>query len=234
MASVDIRKADGSGKQGAAELPEEIFGVQVNVPVMHRVVRAQQAAGRAGTHDTKTRAEVRGGGRKPWRQKGTGRARQGSNRAPQWTGGGVVFGPHPRDYSLRVNKKEKQLALRSALSDRRAGGDIVVLDGLPVEREDTRPRLTRQAAKVLARLGLADRKVLLVVEGVETDAILGFRNLELVHVLTFDQLNTYDVLYSDVVVFTRGSLDAFLGRQAGDAAEDEEDELVLEKPEATK
>jgi large subunit ribosomal protein L4 len=234
MASVDVRKADGSGHAGSAELPDDVFGVRVNVPVMHRVVRAQQAAARSGTHDTKTRAEVRGGGKKPWRQKGTGRARHGSTRAPQWTGGGVVFGPHPRDYTLRVNKKEKQLALRSALSDRRAGGNIVVLDALPLEREDTKPRLTRQATKLLAGLELSDSKVLLVVEGLETDAILGFRNLPLVHVLTFDQLNTYDVLYSDVVVFTRGSLDAFLGRQAGDVAEDDEDELVLEKPEATK
>jgi large subunit ribosomal protein L4 len=246
MASVDVRKSDGSGKAGKAELPEEIFGVRVNVPVMHRVVRAQEAAARAGTHDTKTRAEVRGGGKKPWRQKGTGRARQGSTRAPQWTGGGVVFGPHPRDYTLRVNKKEKQLALRSALSDRRAGGNVVVVDGIPVEREDPRPRLTRQATKLLAGLDLTDRKVLLVVEGVETEAILGFRNLERVHVINFDQLNTYDVLYSDVVVFTRGSLDAFLGRQAGSAEapaggsgaaaadSDDEDELVLETPEATK
>jgi large subunit ribosomal protein L4 len=241
MASVDVRKADGGGTAGKVELPDEVFGVQVNVPVMHRVVRAQEAAARAGTHDTKTRAEVRGGGKKPWRQKGTGRARQGSIRAPQWTGGGVVFGPHPRDYSLRVNKKEKQLALRSALSDRRADGNVVVLDGLPVERDDPKPRLTRQATKLLAGLDLADRKVLLVVEGIEFDAILAFRNLERVHVLNFDQLNTYDVLYSDVVVFTRGSLDAFLGRQdagangtAEDAGDDDEDELVLEKPEATK
>jgi large subunit ribosomal protein L4 len=241
MASVDVRKADGGGRAGKAELPDEVFGVQVNIPVMHRVVRAQEAAARAGTHDTKTRAEVRGGGKKPWRQKGTGRARQGSTRAPQWTGGGVVFGPHPRDYTIRVNKKEKQLALRSALSDRRAEGNVVVVDGLPIEREDPKPRLTRQATKLLAGLDLADRKVLLVVEGIEDDAILAFRNLERVHVLNFDQLNTYDVLYSDVVVFTRGSLDAFLGRQATgangaaeDAGDDDEDELVLEKPEATK
>ena len=136
MAKVDVLKAGGK-KAGSVELPEEIFGVQVNVPVMHRVVRAQLAAARAGTHSTKTRAEVRGGGKKPWRQKGTGRARQGSIRAPQWRGGGVVFGPTPRDHSMRVNKKEKVLALRSALTDRHAGGNLVVLDGLDFDTPRT-------------------------------------------------------------------------------------------------
>jgi large subunit ribosomal protein L4 len=201
-------------------LPDEIFGVQVNVAVMHRVVRAQLAAARAGTHDTKTRSEVRGGGKKPWRQKGTGRARQGSIRAPQWTGGGVVFGPQPRDHSLRVNKKEKALALRSALTDRLAGGNLRVLDALDFDA----PR-TRRAAEVLDALELTGRKVLLVVDGLEEAAIKSFRNLVGVHLLTFDQLNTYDVLASDVVLFTRDSLDAFLGRTR-DSHED--DELVLE------
>jgi large subunit ribosomal protein L4 len=153
MAKVDVLNAGGK-KAGSVDLPDEVFGVQVNVPVMHRVVRAQLAAGRAGTHSTKTRSEVRGGGAKPWRQKGTGRARQGSRRAPQWTGGGVVFGPTPRDHSLRVNKKEKVLALRSALTDRRAGGNLVVVDGLDFDAPKT-----ARAVELLDTLGLAGRKL---------------------------------------------------------------------------
>ena len=223
MATVDVLDAAGK-KAGSVELPDEVFGVQVNVPVMHRVVRAQLAAARAGTHSTKTRSEVRGGGKKPWRQKGTGRARQGSIRAPQWTGGGVVFGPKPRDHSLRVNRKEKALALRSALSDRRAGGNVVVLDALDFDA----PR-TRQAVELLDALDLAGRKLLLVVDGLEEAAIKSFRNLPTVHLLTFDQLNTYDVLASDAVVFTRDSLDGFLGRST--AGKGEEQELVLEEGE---
>jgi large subunit ribosomal protein L4 len=225
MAKVDVLNAKGK-KAGSVELPEEIFGVQVNVPVMHRVVRAQLAAARAGTHSTKTRAEVRGGGRKPWRQKGTGRARQGSIRSPQWRGGGVVFGPTPRDHSLRVNKKEKVLALRSALTDRRAGGNLVVLDGLDFEEPKT-----ARAVELLDTVGLGGRKLLFVVDGLEEAAIKSFRNLPAVHLITFDQLNTYDVLNSDTVVFTRDSLDAFLGRSAtADQAADEE--LVLEEGDA--
>ena len=220
MATIDVRSASGGGKSGSVELPDEVFGVQINVPVMHRVVRAQLAAARAGTHSTKTRAEVRGGGKKPWRQKGTGRARQGSIRAPQWTGGGVVFGPTPRDHSLRVNKKEKVLALRSALTDRRAGDNLVVLDSLDFDEPKT-----RRAVELIEALDLAGRKLLFVVDGLEEAAIKSLRNLQTVHIVTFDQLNTYDVLASDVVVFTRESLDAFLGRAA---TPDADDELVLE------
>jgi large subunit ribosomal protein L4 len=223
MAKVDVLNAGGK-KAGSVDLPDEVFGVQVNVPVMHRVVRAQLAAARAGTHSTKTRAEVRGGGAKPWRQKGTGRARQGSRRAPQWTGGGVVFGPTPRDHSLRVNKKEKVLALRSALTDRRAGGNLVVVDGLDFDAPKT-----ARAVELLDTLGLADRKLLFVVDGLEEAAIKSFRNLPAVHLITFDQLNTYDVLASDAVVFTRDSLDAFLGRST--AVGRDEEELVLEEGE---
>jgi len=220
MATIDVRSASGGGKSGSVELPDEVFGVQINVPVMHRVVRAQLAAARAGTHSTKTRAEVRGGGKKPWRQKGTGRARQGSIRAPQWTGGGVVFGPTPRDHSLRVNKKEKVLALRSALTDRRAGDNLVVLDSL----DFAQPKTSR-AVELIEALDLAGRKLLFVVDGLEEAAIKSLRNLQTVHIVTFDQLNTYDVLASEVVVFTRESLDAFLGRAA---TPDADDELVLE------
>ena len=223
MAKVDVLNAGGK-KAGSVDLPDEVFGVQVNVPAMHRVVRAQLAAGRAGTHSTKTRSEVRGGGAKPWRQKGTGRARQGSRRAPQWTGGGVVFGPTPRDHGLRVNKKEKVLALRSALTDRRAGGNLVVVDGLDFDAPKT-----ARAVELLDTLGLAGRKLLFVVDGLEEAAIKSFRNLPTVHLITFDQLNTYDVLASDVVVFTRDSLDAFLGRST--AVGRDEEELVLEEGE---
>jgi large subunit ribosomal protein L4 len=225
MAKVDVLNAGGK-KAGSVDLPDEVFGVQVNVPVMHRVVRAQLAAARAGTHSTKTRSEVRGGGAKPWRQKGTGRARQGSRRAPQWTGGGVVFGPTPRDHSLRVNKKEKVLALRSALTDRRAGGNLVVVDGLDFDAPKT-----ARAVELLDTLGLADRKLLFVVDGLEEAAIKSFRNLPAVHLITFDQLNTYDVLASDVVMFTRDSLDAFLGRST--TVGRDEEELVLEEGEGS-
>jgi large subunit ribosomal protein L4 len=220
MAKVDVVDARGK-KAGSVDLPDDVFGVQVNVPVMHRVVRAQLAAARAGTHSTKTRSEVRGGGRKPWRQKGTGRARQGSIRAPQWTGGGVVFGPKPRDHELRVNKKEKALALRSALTDRRSGGNLKVLDGLDFDAPKT-----AEAVALLQALDLAERELLLVVDGLEEAAIKSFRNVPSVHLLTFDQLNTYDVLRSDVVVFTRDSLEAFLGRGRDDGQP--QDELVLE------
>jgi len=226
MAKVDVLDARGE-KAGSVDLPDDIFGVQVNVPVMHRVVRAQLAAARAGTHSTKTRSEVRGGGRKPWRQKGTGRARQGSIRAPQWTGGGVVFGLKPRDHELRVNKKEKVLALRSALTDRRAGGNLMVLDALDFDA----PR-TAEAVALLEALGVARQKLLLVVDGLEEAAIKSFRNLPAVRLLTFDQLNTYDVLSCEVVVFTRDSLEAFLGRGREDGQPS--DELVLENEDGGK
>jgi len=225
MAKVDVLNAKGK-KAGSVDLPDEVFGVQVNVPVMHRVVRAQLAAARAGTHSTKTRSEVRGGGAKPWRQKGTGRARQGSRRAPQWTGGGVVFGPRPRDHALRVNKKEKVLALRSALTDRQAGGNLFVLDGLDFDLPKT-----ARAVELLETLGLGGRKLLFVVDGLEEAAIKSFRNLPSVHLITFDQLNTYDVLASDAVAFTRDSLDAFLGRSTSVAPAEEE--LVLEEGEGS-
>ncbi len=221
MATVTVRDPAGA-ETGTVELDDATFGIEPNVPVLHQVVTAQLAAARAGTQSTKTRAEVRGGGKKPWRQKGTGRARQGSIRAPQWRGGGVVFGPTPRDHNLRVNKKEKVLALRSALTDRHAGGNLVVLDGLDFEEPKT-----ARAVELLERVGLAGRKLLFVVDGLEEAAIKSFRNLAAVHLITFDQLNTYDVLNSDTVVFTRDSLDAFLGRSTGEQQPDEE--LVLEE-----
>ncbi|KQQ90557.1 50S ribosomal protein L4 [Pseudarthrobacter sp. SL88] len=197
------------------DLPAEIFDVQTNVPLLHQVVVAQLAAARQGTHKTKTRAEVSGAGRKPFKQKGTGRARQGSIRAPHMTGGGVVHGPTPRDYSQRTPKKMIAAALRGALSDRARNGRIHVVADLV---EGTKP----SAKTALATLrGVSDRKNLLVViERANDVAALSVRNLTGVHVLYADQLNTYDVLVSDDVVFTKAAYEAFV---AAKAAKNEED-----------
>ena len=182
-------------------VPSEIFDVQVNVPLIHQVVAAQLAAARQGTHATKTRGNVSGGGRKPYRQKGTGRARQGSTRAPQFTGGGVVHGPQPRDYAQRTPKKMKAAALRGALSDRARNGRVHVLESILTG--DTPSSAT--AAAVLA--GLTERtKFLVVLERGDQVGLLSVRNLAAVHVLAVDQLNTYDVLCADDIVFTRGCL----------------------------
>jgi len=197
------------------DLPAEIFDVQTNVPLLHQVVVAQLAAARQGTHKTKTRAEVSGAGRKPFKQKGTGRARQGSIRAPHMTGGGIVHGPTPRDYSQRTPKKMIAAALRGALSDRARNGRIHVVAELV---EGTKP----SAKTALATLrGVSDRKNLLIVIERDNDvAALSVRNLAGVHVLYVDQLNTYDVLVSDDVVFTKAAYDAFV---AAKAAKNEED-----------
>lgn len=213
MAAIDIRTPAGTSS-GKVELPAEIFDVQVNVPLMHQVVVAQLAAARQGTHDTKSRGEVRGGGRKPYKQKGTGRARQGSIRAPQFTGGGVVHGPTPRDYSQRTPKKMKQAALRGALSDRARDGRIHVISSV-VDQETPS---TKQAVAALAALGVAERVLVAIARG-EDVAALSLRNAAAVHVLFVDQLNTYDVLVSDDVVFTKAALDAFIaGPAKGKAA----------------
>ncbi|GAB2534422.1 50S ribosomal protein L4 [Brachybacterium huguangmaarense] len=202
--TVDVLDTAGK-KSGTAELPASIFDVQTNVPLIHQVVVAQQAAARQGTHKVKTRGEVSGGGKKPWKQKGTGRARQGSTRAPQWAGGGVVHGPVPRDYSQRTPKKMKAAALRGALSDRARNGRIHVVSAL---LEGTAPS-TKLAQKTLS--AVSDRKHLLVVirRGDEAGA-LSSRNLPNAHVLYADQLNTYDVMISDDVVFTSGALEDFV------------------------
>jgi large subunit ribosomal protein L4 len=188
------------------DLPAEIFDVAVNVPLIHQVVVAQQAAARQGTHSTKTRGEVRGGGRKPYKQKGTGRARQGSTRAPQFAGGGVVHGPQPRDYSQRTPKKMKAAALRGALSDRAQNGRLHVIDGFGV---DDKPS-TKAALAGLRTL--TDRsKYLVVLERTDVVTWLSLRNAPEVHIVAVDQVNTYDVLASDDVVFTKGAYDAFVG-----------------------
>ncbi|MDQ0709672.1 large subunit ribosomal protein L4 [Arthrobacter woluwensis] len=187
------------------DLPAEIFDVQTNVPLLHQVVVAQLAAARQGTHKTKSRGEVAGAGRKPFKQKGTGRARQGSVRAPHMTGGGVVHGPTPRDYSQRTPKKMKAAALRGALSDRARNGRIHVVESLV---SGTTPN-TKDARAALK--AISDRKNLLVVIDRANDvAALSVRNLVEVHVLYVDQLNTYDVLISDDVIFTKDAFDAFV------------------------
>jgi large subunit ribosomal protein L4 len=198
------------------DLPAEIFDVQTNVPLLHQVVVAQLAAARQGTHKTKTRAEVSGAGRKPFKQKGTGRARQGSIRAPHMTGGGIVHGPTPRDYSQRTPKKMIAAALRGALSDRARNGRIHVVAELVAGDKPS-------AKNALATLrGVSDRKNLLVViERANDVAALSVRNLAGVHVLYADQLNTYDVLVSDDVVFTKAAYEAFVAGKA--VAKNEED-----------
>jgi large subunit ribosomal protein L4 len=187
------------------DLPAEIFDVEVNIPLIHQVVVAQQAAARQGTHATKTRGEVRGGGKKPYKQKGTGRARQGSTRAPQFAGGGVVHGPQPRSYDQRTPKKMKAAALRGALSDRARDGRIHVLDGFGV----TDAPSTKAALAALREV--SDRvKFLVVLERTDTVTWLSLRNAVEVHIVAVDQVNTYDVLASDDVVFSQGAYDAFV------------------------
>ena len=187
------------------DLPAEIFDVEVSIPLIHQVVVAQQAAARQGTASTKRRGEVRGGGRKPYKQKGTGRARQGSTRAPQFAGGGVVHGPQPRDYSQRTPKKMKAAALRGALSDRARNGRVHVVDSLVTGDKPS----TKAALAALA--GLSDRvRFLVVLERGDNLTWLSLRNAANVHILAVDQLNTYDVLLSDDVVFTKAAFDAFV------------------------
>ncbi|HLR58172.1 MAG TPA: 50S ribosomal protein L4 [Beutenbergiaceae bacterium] len=203
-AVVDVVDATGK-KTGTAELPAEIFDVVVNVPLIHQVVVAQQAAARQGTHKVKTRGEVRGGGRKPWRQKGTGRARHGSIRSPQWTGGGIVHGPSPRDYSQRTPKKMKAAALRGALSDRARGGCVHVVENFGIDGVPS----TRAAAKVLEGIGI-NRTVLAVITRDDDLAWKSLRNLQHVHLIHPDQINTYDVLVNDEIVFTSAALEQFV------------------------
>ena len=199
MATIDVLKVTG-GKAGSIELDDGIFGIEPNVPVMHQVVNAQLAAKRSGTHSTKTRAEVRGGGAKPWKQKGTGRARVGSSRVPQWRGGGVAMGPKPRDYSQRTPKKMKRLALYSALSDRASENNVLVVEGWSFEQPKT-----KEAKDALSSIG-AEGKVLLVIDDTDTNTRKSFRNLTNAHVISPTQLNVFDVLSTDMVIFTKGNL----------------------------
>jgi large subunit ribosomal protein L4 len=216
--SVTVVKPDG-GKGGSVELPAEIFDVAENKPLMHQVVVAQLAAARQGTHKVKTRGEVSGGGKKPYRQKGTGRARQGSTRAPHYAGGGIVHGPVPRDYAQKTPKKMKQAALRGALSDRARNGRVHVVSGIVSGDAPS----TKTAKAVIA--GLSERPRVLVVLG--RDDELGWRslrNLPNVHLIAPDQLNTYDVLVNDDVVFTEAAFETFVaGPVKGRAKADSEE-----------
>ena len=199
-------KNDSGSAKVSVDLPAEIFDVAVNIPLIHQVVVAQQAAARQGTHSTKTRGEVRGGGKKPYKQKGTGRARQGSTRSPQFAGGGVVHGPQPRNYDQRTPKKMKAAALRMALSDRARDGRVHVLDGFGLGEAPS----TRTALQALA--SLTERvKFLIVLERTDSVTWLSLRNAPSAHIVAVDQLNTYDVLASDDVVFTQGAYDVFVG-----------------------
>ena len=199
MASVDVRTRSGESK-GSVELDDALFGVEPNHAVLHQVVTAQLAAKRRGTHSTLTRAEVRGGGAKPWRQKGTGRARQGSTRSPHWAGGGVAMGPKPRDYSQKTPKKMIQLALRSALSDRAAEGKVAVVDAW-----DFSAPKTREAKEAIEALGF-DGKVLVVLDRDDDTAYMSFRNLPDIQPILAAELNAYDILCNDWLVFTRATL----------------------------
>lgn len=208
--TVDVRDVSGEST-GSVELAPDIFGIQPNVPVLHQVVTAQLAAARAGTQSTKTRAEVSGGGKKPFRQKGTGRARQGSERAPHFAGGGVALGPKPRSYRQRTPRKMVQLALRSALSDRAAGGKVAVVGSWPWEIPST-----KEARAALQTLGL-DGKVLVVLSRGDEDAYKSFRNLSEVQLILDAELNAYDVLCNDWIVFTSQTLPGGAGAANGAA-----------------
>jgi large subunit ribosomal protein L4 len=207
--TADLYSADGN-KQGTVDLAPEIFGIEPNTAVMHQVVTAQLAAARAGTHSTKTRSEVRGGGRKPWRQKGLGRARHGSIRSPQWAGGGVAHGPKPRDYSQRTPKKMKRLALRSALSVRAAAGKVKVVETFDIWEA---PK-TKNAVSLLKAMDIKG-KVLLLAEDHEKVAIKSFRNLGDVIAGSVGQANTYDVLWADTIVMSQGTLELGQGTPRG-------------------
>jgi len=221
VTTVEVIGAEGAATS-TVELPSEVFDVQANIPLMHQVVVGQLAAARQGTHKAKTRGEVSGGGRKPYKQKGTGRARQGSIRAPQFTGGGVVHGPVPRDYTQRTPKKMKAAALRGALSDRAREGRVHVVESF-VENETPR---TKAALNVLRSI-TESPKVLVVLSRTEETSWLSLRNLPEAHVIAADQLNTYDVLNSLQVIFTVAALTEFLGLPLETSPlEDHEDEPV--------
>ena len=211
MATVPV--LDAAGKKVAdRDLSPQVFEAHVSVPLMHQVVVAGMASIRRGTHSTKTRGEVSGGGRKPWRQKGTGRARQGSIRAPQWSGGGVAHGPHPRDHDMRVNKKMKRGALRSALTDALASGKLAVVDDASFAGSFPEPK-TKEAVAVLDALELTGR-VLLVLPGPSDDGAVekSFRNISGVRVAYAPSLGTYEVIAADHVLFTQEALDVVEGK----------------------
>jgi large subunit ribosomal protein L4 len=199
MAKIDIKDIAGK-KVGSTDLADGVFGIEPNTFAVHQVVRSQQAARRAGTHSTLTRGKVSGGGKKPWRQKGTGRARQGSTRSPQWAGGGVVFGPHPRSYGFKVPNKVVKLAMRSALSAKLADEVLYVVDGFSFEKPSS-----KQAAEILKTLGITGR-VTIVVPDDDINAILSFRNIAKARVITASEANTYDLVDNTAVLFSKPAL----------------------------
>lgn len=199
MTTIEIKDASGK-KAGTADLAASVFGIEPNVPVMHQVVRAQRASWRQGTHDTKTRGQVRGGGKKPWRQKGTGHARQGSTRAPQWTHGGIVFAPKPRDYSYVLNKKVKRLALKSVLSAKVAEGQMVVIDSIKMDAIKTKDfRAFLSAVK-------ADGKSLVVTPAKDETVIKSARNIPGVETAMAGLINVYDILKAKYLVLDKEAL----------------------------
>jgi len=221
VSTVTVKSAAGADA-GSVELADAVFGIQPNVPVLHQVVTAQLAKRRAGTQSTKTRAEVRGGGKKPYRQKGTGNARQGSTRAPHFSGGGVALGPKPRSYAQRTPKKMIRLALHSALSDRHAEGKVLVVESWGFDGPKT-----RDAKAALAALGIAGTKALVVVDRDDESAILSFRNLPEVQLIETAELNAYDVLCNEWIVFTEATLP---GAVAAPAAAEAPAETTEEQP----
>jgi large subunit ribosomal protein L4 len=225
---VDVTSVEGK-VVGSTDLPDEFFGIQPNVPVMHQVCTAQLAGIRAGTQSTKTRAEVSGGGAKPWKQKGTGRARAGSSRSPLWRGGGVALGPKPRKYDQRTPKKMIRLALLSALSDRAAENKVMVIDDWSIETPKT-----KRATEILTKLGLRtkgerEERILLVVDYTEEPVWLSFRNLgKRVQLILPRELNAYDILVNDWLVFSQATLDTAVNRLSGKATEEVEVEVVFD------
>ncbi|MEV4775728.1 50S ribosomal protein L4 [Microbacterium sp. LTA6] len=207
--ALDVLNADGK-KAGSIELPAALFDVKTNIPLIHQVVVAQRAAARQGTHSTKRRGEVSGAGRKPFKQKGTGNARQGSIRAPHMTGGGVVHGPKPRDYSQRTPKKMIAAALLGSLSDRFRGNRIHAIESFGIDGTPS----TKTAVSFLTNV-VSSKNVLVVIERDDDVTLKSIRNLSNLHVLTFDQLNAYDVLVSDDIVFTQAALEAFIASKSG-------------------
>jgi len=196
MSKYDIKNVEGQAA-GQADLSDDVFGIEPNIPVIHQVVVCQDACLRHGTHSTKNRHEVSGGGRKPWRQKGTGRARQGSIRAAQWTGGGVVFGPTPRDHSKRINKKMVKLAMRSVLSGKVADSELVLVDALSFEKPST-----KQAKAVLDALGVSGKRVTVVIPDDDVNSYLSFRNLERVNCIAVSEANTRNLIDNGALVMT--------------------------------
>ena len=196
MSNIELKNVEG-GAAGTVELSSDVFGIEPNIPVMHQVVVAYEACLRQGTHSTKNRHFVSGGGKKPYRQKGTGRARQGSTRAGQWTGGGVIFGPLPHSHALRANNKMKKLAMRSALSSKLADGELIVVDQLSFEKPST-----KQAVAILKALGIADKRVTLVVPDDDVNTYLAFRNLPKVTVIGASEANTRYILDNGAIVMS--------------------------------